>query len=172
MAEFPPLVADETVVWDGRPLPGFHFSMGLMAMGIFAVAMLLASLGLATVIERARPGVYWTILGPGLLLAIVCVAVVPVLDRRKQRETRYRLTNKRAIIQIADKTNSYSIPEPERIKVRGDGPYTLTFGHDAKNQPLTFAHIADGPTVHKQMQAVAASLHGMTATAQSAKDTP
>ena len=155
MADFPPLVAGETVLWDGKPDTKLRFGMETMATGIFAVTLILACLGMATVIERSMPGNYWTILGPGLILGIVIALVFPVRDSRKRGRTAYRLTNKRAIIRVGDTSHIYAIPAHDQIILRGEDPKTVTLGRHANNRPLSFERIADGDAVYALLQGLA-----------------
>ena len=60
MKQMPALRDEETIVWEGHPDTGLSFGIGTLASGIFAGALVLACLGLATVIDRAYAGSYWS----------------------------------------------------------------------------------------------------------------
>lgn len=152
---FPPLVAEETVIWEGRPDTKLRFGIETMATGIFAVALVLACLGMATVINRSMPGNFWIIFGPGLVFGAVIVLFVPWLDSRKRGRTRYRLTNQRAIIQISQSSKSYAIPHPEALALRAGNPPTVTFAQLPGNRRISFERIHDGPEVHQLMRDLA-----------------
>ena len=98
MADFPPLADDETILWEGQPDTKLRFGMETLATGIFAGAMILACLGLATVINRSDPGTFWLILAPGVGVGAMIVLAYPLFDSAMRRKTSYRLTNKRAFI--------------------------------------------------------------------------
>jgi hypothetical protein len=101
------------------------------------------------------PGHYWTILGPGLILGVIIALTFPIRDSRKRARTAYRLTNKRAIIRIGDTSQSYAIPAPDQIILRGEAPKTVTFGRHTNNRPLSFERIADGDAVFAMLQDLA-----------------
>lgn len=152
---FPPLIAEEKVLWEGQPDTQLRFGMETMATGIFAIALVLACLGMATVINRSMPGNFWVIFGPGLIVGAIIVLIVPWLDSRKRARTRYRLTNKRAIIQIGQTGNSYPIPTSNVLMLRDGDPPTVTFAQLPGNRRISFERIADAAHVHQLMQELA-----------------
>lgn len=153
------LEKNETVLWDGRPDTRLRFGLETMATGIFAMAMVLGCLGLATVIDRSSPGVYWTILGPGLILGLAVVLTFPILDSLKRARTRYRLTDQRIVIQRGNLNRSYPIPPAVQIQLRGTAPQTITFGHDRRNRPISLERLDDAAEVYVRLRALAAERH-------------
>lgn len=132
MADFPPLNPYETILWEGAPDTKLRFGIETMATGIFAVALILACLGLATVIDRSEPGYFWPILLPGLLLGAVIVLAYPLIDSLTRRRTRYRLTNQRAFVRSpfgGPKTerleNGYPIPPLDDLIYRDGSPPSI-----------------------------------------------
>lgn len=135
------------VLWEGRPDTGLRFGLETMATGIFAVAMVLGCLGIATVVDRSVPGVFWTVLGPGLIIAAVVILTPPLLDSRKRRKTHYRLTTDDVSITRGSGVSTYPIPPANQILLRGEHPKTITLGHDRRNRPINLERLDDADAV-------------------------
>lgn len=155
MADFPAPEAGEEVLWDGRPNTGLRFGLETMATGIFAVAMVLGCLGIATVVERSVPGVYWTVLGPGLVLGAIIVLTPPLLDSRKRGKTRYRITNQRIHILQGGSVDTYPIPPANQLQLRGETPKTITLGHNRRNRPINLERLPDADAVFDLLESQA-----------------
>ena len=108
MKVMPDLPEGEAPLWFGRPHPTLRFGMGALASGIFAGAMLLAALGVATVVDRTAPGLFWVILAPAVVIAVIIVMAGPVWQFIRDRRTSYVLTNKRALIIGAQNPRAFS----------------------------------------------------------------
>ena len=152
MPDFPTLIDNETVLWEGQPDTKLRFGLETMATGLFAAALILACLGLATVINRSIPGSFWAIFAPGVVVAAIVVLFVPWMDSRKRGRTAYRLTNKRAIIQVGTANQSYALPKPEALVLRDGTPPTVTFARLPGNRRVSFERISDGVQVHDMMR--------------------
>lgn len=135
------------VLWEGRPDTRLRFGLESMATGIFAVAMVLGCLGIATVVDRSVPGVFWTVLGPGLIIAVIVVLTPPLLDSRKRGRTRYRLTNDEVSITRGTSVVTYPIPPASQLLLRGEHPKTITLGHDRRNRPINLERLVDAEQV-------------------------
>ena len=175
METFPPLDPDETILWEGRPDTKLRFGIETMATGIFAVALILACLGLATVIDRATPGYFWVILLPGIGIGAVIVLAYPVIESLARRATHYRLTNKRAIVRgpkgkatTEQSQNGYPIPPVEDLIYRDGTPPSIYFAarHTKKgpkgrriNHDVGFERIAEARSVFPMMLDAAKALH-------------
>lgn len=160
MSEFEPLADDETLLWEGRPDAKLRFGMETLATGIFAAALVLACLGLATVINRADPGTFWVILTPGLVIGAITMLAYPLVDSARRRKTTYRLSNKRAFIN----QTAYPIPPLDQLIYRNGTPPTIYFTTDGqKRQPkdIGFERISDARDVFIMMRDRAAALHDM-----------
>lgn len=153
MTTFPELVPYETILWEGAPDTGLRFGMEVMATGILAAAIILGCLGIATVVDRATPGVFWIILMPGLIFGALMVLAPALLDSGKRKRTAYRLTNKRAVICVGPDCDSHALPSVDAIQLRGTAPQTVTFGHDRRNRPISFERITDAAKVSALMRA-------------------
>lgn len=145
----------ETILWEGRPDTKLRFGMETMATGIFALALVLGCLGIATVVERTMPGVYWQVLLPGLILGLGIVMTFPLLDTLKRGRTTYAISNKRIIIKNGRAQKNYAIPPADQLILRGDAPPTLTFGRARNNRPLSLERIGDGPKALEILQDLA-----------------
>jgi hypothetical protein len=166
MDPFPPLEDGETILWEGKPDTKLRFGMETMATGIFAMAMILACLGLATVIDRSEPGLFWPILAPGLIIGAVIVFAPPLIDSAKRRKTSYRLTNKMAFVVSAKQTHTgYPIPPLNDLIYRNGTPPTIYFaahptaGRKSRAPYVVFERIADARDVFIQMRQAAEDLH-------------
>lgn len=135
------------VLWEGRPDTGLRFGLETMATGIFAVALILGCLGIATVVDRNVPGVFWTILGPGLFIGAAVVLIPALLDSRKRAKTRYRITAQEVLITGPQGARSYPIPPAAQLQLRGEAPKTITLGHDRRNRPINLERLADADAV-------------------------
>jgi len=160
MSDFPSLETDETVLWQGQPDAKLRFGISTMATGIFAVALILACLGLATVIDRANTGSYWAILAPGIIAGLVIVLAMPVIDSLIRYNTRYRLTNQRMVIAkpVGVKWASYDIPALDDLIYRNGTPPSIYFASRAtggKRTDIGFERIADARDVFIQMRKLA-----------------
>lgn len=147
MADFPELKPHETVLWEGRPDLGFRFGPASMAAGIFAVALILGCLGIATVVDRSMPGVYWQVLGPGLLLGAIIAALPLLLDRRNRAATRYRVTSQQVLIRQGKRLGRYPHPSVHQLRIDGDARKTITLGYDRRNRPIQIEHVEDADAV-------------------------
>ena len=147
MTGFPDTQQGERILWEGQPDTGLRFGLETMATGIFALALTLGCLGIATVVDRSVPGVFWTILGPGLVIAAIIVLTPPLLDRRKRQRTRYRITSQRILILRASALATYPIPPANQLLLRGETPKTITLGHDRRNRPINLERLHDADTV-------------------------
>ena len=116
MAAFPPMAADEETLWEGCPVPGLQFGMATMAASIFAVALVLGCLGIATVVERSVPGVYWTILAPGLILGAVIFLVPLWRDAKTRTQTRYRITSRQILRHTGRTVTRHQIPDADQLQ--------------------------------------------------------
>ncbi len=160
MSDFPALQPDEEILWEGRPDTKLRFGMATMATGIFAVALVLACLGLATVIDRANTGSYWAILAPGIVVGVVIVFAGPVVDSLTRYNTRYRLTNQRMLITkpIGVRSASYPIPPLDDLIYRNGTPPSIYFATQINGRTSTdigFERIADAREVFIQMRKLA-----------------
>ena len=166
MERFPPLGEGETILWEGKPDTKLRFGMETIATGIFAVAMILACLGLATVIDRSVPGLFWTILTPGVLLGTIVVLAYPLIDSAARRKTSYRLTNKKAYVAKPKQTHrGYPIPPLDDLIYRNGTPPTIYFatqsipGKPNQARDIGFERIVDARDVFIQMRQLAGELH-------------
>lgn len=175
MDDFPPLDPDETILWDGSPDTRLRFGIETMATGIFAVALILACLGLATVIDRSEPGYFWPILLPGVGLGAIIVLAYPVIDSLARRATRYRLTTERAIIRgplagikTEQSENGYPIPPLNELIYKDGNPPSIFFGTRPTNKgpkgrrvtrDVGFERIADAREVFIMLRDRAEALH-------------
>ena len=166
MGPFPLLDDTEEILWEGKPDIKLRFGMETMATGIFAVAMILACLGLATVIDRSVPGLYWPIFAPGVILGAIIVLTYPLIDSAARRKTSYRLTNKKAYIARSKQTQEgYPIPPLDDLIYRSGTPPTIYFaafpipGKPHQTRDIGFERIADARDVFIQMRRLAKELH-------------
>ena len=175
MDGFPPLDPDETILWEGKPDTKLRFGIETMATGIFAVALVLACLGLATVIDRSDPGTFWVILAPGLCIGAIIVLAYPVIDSFARRATQYRLTTQRAYIRgphggpKTDKSeNGYPIPPLDELIYRAGTPPSIYFATRPTNtgpkgrritRDVGFERIAQAREVFIMMRERAEALH-------------
>lgn len=136
------------VLWEGRPDTRLRFGLETMATGIFAVAMVMGCLGIATVVDRSVPGVFWSILAPGLIIAAVIILTPPMLDSRRRRRTRYRLTTDEVSITRGSAVSTYPIPPANQLLLRGEAPKTITLGHDRRNRPINLERLPDADAVY------------------------
>lgn len=160
MSDFPALKADETILWQGRPDAKLRFGITTMATGIFAVTLVLACLGLATVIDRANTGSYWGILAPGIIAGVAIVMAMPVIDSLIRYYTRYRLTNQRMLIAkpVGTKRASYDIPALDDLIYRNGTPPSIFFSSRTSGRKRTdigFERITDARDVFIQMRKLA-----------------
>lgn len=168
MSDFAPIDPDEEILWQGRPDTALRFGMATMAAGIFAVALVLACLGLATVIDRANTGSYWAILAPGMIAGVVIVLTGPVTDKLIRRNTRYQLTNKRMMIAkpVGVRHASYPIPPLDDLIYRDGTPPSIYFatqpptGRQRRGADVGFERIADAREVFPIMRKLAQDIHG------------
>lgn len=166
MGPFPPLADGETILWEGKPDTKLRFGIETMATGIFAVAMILACLGLATVIDRSVPGLFWLILAPGIVLGAIIVFAFPLFDSVKRRKTSYRLTNKKAYVAGPKQAQKgYPIPPLDDLIYRNGTPPTIYFaaappsGKPNQAPDMVFERVADARDVFIQMRQAAEELH-------------
>jgi hypothetical protein len=160
MTDFPPLTDGETVLWEGRPDTKLRFGIETMATSIFAVAMVLACLGLATVINRSYPDTFWLIFAPGLLVGVFIVMAYPLIDSAVRRKTRYRLTDKHAYIQ--GHRSGYPIPQLDDLIYRNGTPPTIFFatkGRGRQAKDIGFERITDAKDVFLMLRDRAKELH-------------
>ncbi|MFT4700411.1 MAG: hypothetical protein ACI9ND_002784 [Yoonia sp.] len=169
MVDFPPLADDEMILWEGQPDTKLRFGMETLATGIFAGAMMLACLGLATVIDRSDPGNFWLIFAPGVCISAAIVLAYPLIDSMKRRKTSYRLTNKRALIlgpSGGTETDGYPIPRMDDLIYRSGTPPTIYFsdhpipGKTRQTRDVGFERIADAKKVFIMMRDLSKKLHG------------
>lgn len=171
MTPLPPLAPDETILWEGRPDTGLRFGIETVATGIFAGALVLACLGLATVINRSAPGMFWQIFAPGLAAGVLIVLAYPLLDRFYRSRTRYVLTNKRGFvfgpgkgIKVPGDTAGFPIPTPDRVTYDPGPPGSVYFARRPttrksnvrkSGRDVGFARIADADKVYKILRKLA-----------------
>lgn len=166
MRAFPSLSNNETILWEGKPDTKLRFGMETMATGIFAVALILACFGLATVIDRSYPGSFWPILAPGFVIGAAAVLVLPLIDSAKRRKTAYRLTSHNAYIAGPKQSNdSTPIPPLDDLIYRDGTPPSIYFarrpvqGQRGKYADIGFERIAEARDVFILMRERAAELH-------------
>ena len=151
-----------------------RFGIETVATGIFAGALVLAALGMATVIDRSVAGMFWSILSPGVMFGLVIVLAYPLLDRFQNRNTRYILTNKRAFVlgrknpMMNDYDRSgYPIPAPENLIYQSGSPPSIFFGRrglgkrtagTARYTDVGFERIADADKVYPMMRDLSEAL--------------
>ncbi|MEJ6396868.1 hypothetical protein [Yoonia sp. 208BN28-4] len=166
MPQTPPLHDGETILWEGRPDTRPRFGIETVATGIFAGALVLAALGLATVIDRSEPGLFWPILLPGLILGAVIVLAYPLFDSAQNRGTRYVLTNQRALIigrknphRTAHDREGYPIPAPDALIYQAGNPPSIYFGRRSTSKhsytDVGFERISDANDVYPVMRDLA-----------------
>lgn len=166
MQDDPQLKADEKLVWEGKPDTKLRFGMETLATGIFAGALILACLGLATVIDRSDPGTYWAILAPGLIVGALIVLVLPVLDSAKRKRTTYQLTNMRAVIHGPRHGGTYPIPPIDQLIYRNGTPPTIYFarqpiaGKRGQFHDIGFERITQAKDVFITMRDLSKDVHG------------
>lgn len=167
----PPLEVNEKIIWEGAPVQGFRMGIESIAMGIFAGALLLACLGMGTVLEREIEGMFWTIVGPGLIIAAILFGIFPFFDMWRRSRTRYVLTTKRGIIiapmrgvKTTQTENGYPIDDPDKIIYKPGPPDDVYFGRRTRSTgsgPKSrsfytgFETLADGAQVHKLLLEIA-----------------
>jgi hypothetical protein len=151
MKQMPALRDEETIVWEGHPDTGLSFGIGTLASGIFAGALVLACLGLATVIDRAYAGSYWSILAPGIVLGLIIVLAAPMYRSWQRKGVSYFLTNERALI-VGTQTRTFEIAEIERISLDMGTLGSVWFGkRETKRTGTGFERIADAQDVHQTL---------------------
>jgi len=156
VAAFPQNDPGEATLWEGQPDTGLRFGLETMATGIFAVALVLGCLGIATVVDRSVPGVFWRVMGPGLIIGTIVILTPPLLDRRKRQRTRYRITSHRVHILRAGSVATYPNPPAPQLILRGEAPKTITLGHDRRNRPINLERLPDADDVFALLTANAA----------------
>ena len=150
---------DEHIVWRGTPDTGLRINTSTLAMGIFALALILGCLGIATVVNRSIPGVYWNILGPGLALGFG-LAIAPLLiDRYERGRTKYRITTHRVLIMRGITVTSNPLPPAEALQLRGDTLQSIISGHDRRNRPILLERLPDAQDVLKTLKTLAKHAH-------------
>lgn len=152
MTGFPDLTPGETVLWEGAPDTKLRFGMETMGTGIFAGALVLACLGLATVINRSDPGTFWVIFAPGVLIAAVVVLAYPVYEAWQRSHTAYRLTNLSAFIATRRDVARFAIPPADHItQTQTAVHFASRMNRNRTRQSIGFERIADAPAVHAIM---------------------
>lgn len=165
MRDLPPLEVDETILWEGAPDTRLRFGIETVGTGIFAGALILAALGMATVIDRSVAGLFWVILLPGVVLGLVIVLAFPLWDQFRTKGTRYVLTNKRAFV-IGRKNprvtehdrNGYPIPAADRLIYQSGTPPSIYFGRRGQGKSagrytdVGFERIADADRIYPVMR--------------------
>lgn len=153
------LLAGETELWRGRPDTALRIGANMLAPTIFTAALLLGCLGIATVVDRSVPGVFWTILGPGLVISAGILTAPLLIDQNERRRTRYRITTKRVQIMRGITVESLPFPPPEQLTLSDHAPKTITLGHDRRNRPITLERLHDADAAYAVLTAEAARIH-------------
>lgn len=149
------LYVDEEIAWRGWPDLSFRLTPTVMAIGIFAVALLLGCLGIATVVDRSVPGLFWTILGPGLVSAGGLVLATLLIDRFERGRTQYRITTHRVLIMKGHTVASYPFPPANQLRMSDAAPKTITLGHNRQNRPITLDRLPDADTAFETLRQLA-----------------
>lgn len=148
------MLMGEKVVWRSQPDTGFRLNAGTLAMSIFAAALVLGCLGIATVVDRSIPGQFWSIMGPGLLVG-GALCITPLLIYRFERaRTKYRITTHRILILRGITVETLPLPPADHLRLHGNAPKSVVLGYDHRNRPVALECLTDAEDVLRTLTAL------------------
>lgn len=156
---------DETILWQGGPVPGIVIKPANIATLVFGVAF--AGFALFWMIMAAQaPGGFWSFglihFGVGIALAVGSF----LWPAWRRRHTWYTLTDKRAFIAtdlpvLGRKLKSYPINTGTVLEFDAADPATIIFHQETRRTKngtrviqIGFERISDGAEVYKLMRQV------------------
>jgi hypothetical protein len=157
-----PLEEGETLLWEGTPRGDLHFGIESYATVPFAILVLGISLGIGWML--AGYGVAFApFAAAGVALALFIALMFPLHDQFIRRNSRYALTDRRALIWLRGAVKSVPLPAPDKIELRPGPPDDLIFGKEANPRThgtrhpgasfdIGFFRIDDGAQVYRLMR--------------------
>jgi hypothetical protein len=165
----------ESIIWQGRPVPGFQLTGSSLVMTLFgmvfagfALFWMLTARSMAGETNTGIIGLFWLFGLPFLAVGLGIVASATVWPIYRQKHTWYSLTRKRAFIAtdlpLAGKQlKSYPITRNDPLELV-DGPlqsvYFATESHRSDGTDHTvkigFERLADGREVYRLLRDIRA----------------
>ena len=155
----------ETIVWQGRPVPGFILSPNSIFQALFGLLITVFAAFMMSP-APASGSVSWLICAPLFVFGLLCIGAGTVWVPFMHKRTWYTLTNTRAII-AADipfrgrSLKFYSISDQCTPKLKKRAISSVYFATEARRTdegrytiPIGFENIPDAPQVYTLMRTI------------------